>query len=224
MKYRFKLAAETAEIWLYGEVGGIFGGVDAEEVNRDIMAAAGRPLTMRINSPGGDAFDGIAIHAVASKHGDLTAYIDGVAASSASLVAMAADRIVMAPAARIMIHEAHTVAIGDADMMDRAAALLRSTNEQITDIYSSRSGQSREAVLAMLAAETWFTPAEALTSGFADAVDEMAPSVAASIEVGRYQHTPAELLGSEAWDEAQAALKARAAGSRELRRRQIDLA
>lgn len=126
-------------------------------------------LVVKINSPGGDVFAGISIYnALREFEHEVTIQVDGIAASIASVIAMAGDKIIMSPGSMMMIHKPWTMAIGDANEMDKVKEVLNSIEKSIVPIYSSRSGKSNEEIEALLEAETWMTATEAVEQGFAD--------------------------------------------------------
>lgn len=130
-------------------------------------------LHIHINSPGGEVDDGIAIYNTLRNHqARKTTFIDSLAASAASVIALAADEVVIAETGQLMIHEASTIAIGDAEDMRRCADLLDRYSNTVAGVYSRKSGMSVEECRDLMRAETWFTGAEAVTAGLADRTDE----------------------------------------------------
>ena len=126
-------------------------------------------LTVRINSPGGDVYAGVSIYNALVEHdGKVTVKVDGLAASIASVIAMAGDSIVMNPGAMMMVHKPWTVAMGNSDELEEAAAYLKKVGSSIVPIYTERTGQTEEKVNELLEAETWMTASEAVELGFAD--------------------------------------------------------
>lgn len=162
-----------AQVNIYAEIGGF--GVTADAFTRDFQALNVPEIDLRLNSPGGDVFDGIAIHNAIKNHpAKVHVHVDGVAASIASVIAMAGDRVTMAKGAQMMIHEGHTVAVGNAADMTKVAALLDKTSDTIADFYAERAGGTRESWRDRMRAETWYTAEEAVQAGLADEVE--APS------------------------------------------------
>lgn len=171
------------EVLIYDEIG--FWGVMAS----DVVAALPDEgdLHVRINSPGGNVFDGIAIFNRLVDHpGKVTVTVDGLAASAASFIAMAGDRIVMNRHAQLMIHNASGMCIGNAVDMRDLADLLDKVSGTIAAIYADRTGTTPEFWQTAMTAETWYTPAEAVAAGLVDeatpghrrGADEDAPAVA----------------------------------------------
>ena len=153
-------------------------------------------LDIHINSGGGDVFAGFTIYNILSRHSaHKTVYIDGLAASIASLIAMAGDEIIMPSNSMMMIHNAWAVTAGNAkelrdmaDELDKVDGLLRST-------YVNKTGMSEDEIADLMANESWFTAEEALEKGFATSVEESV-KIAASLDkkfYDRYQHVPETL-------------------------------
>lgn len=130
-------------------------------------------LTVVINSPGGDVFAGLAIYnALVNHNGNVTVRVDGLAASIASVIAMAGDKIIMSPGSMIMIHRPSVYAAGTVDDMEKAKDVLLKIEEGITPIYAKRTGLSDEKITELLEAETWMLADKAVELGFADEVSE----------------------------------------------------
>jgi ATP-dependent Clp protease protease subunit len=160
---------DSATIFLYDVIDADYG-IDAVEFNQQLASLKGQPISLRINSPGGDVFDGRAMASAITQHGRVTAYIDGLAASAATYVALAAARVEIADGAFFMIHNAWTMAFGNKeDLLDTAALLEKIDGSLIAD-YVRKTNQSAEKVAQWMAAETWFTSQEALDFGFVDAI------------------------------------------------------
>ncbi|MFF7550934.1 head maturation protease, ClpP-related [Streptomyces canus] len=168
--YRITNAADPdeAEVMLYDEVGGWFGAT-ADQFIADLRGITAPSLRVRINSPGGSVFEGIAIaNALRSHPGNITVQVDGIAASIASVIAMAGDRIEMAPNTMLMIHEASGVCLGNASDMEEMAQLLDLISDNIADAYAARAGGTRESWREQMRDETWFLPDDAVKAGLAD--------------------------------------------------------
>lgn len=159
----------------------------------------GAELIVRINSEGGDVFEGIAIYnALARRQARLETHVDALAASIASVIAMAGDEIVVAGNAMLMIHRAWTLTQGDSAELAKVAETLAQIDDVILNTYEARVGakSTRQQIADWVAAETWLTPAEAVERGFADRIGELQTGVSASIPAGRFKHTPQQLLQS----------------------------
>ncbi|MFI0233154.1 head maturation protease, ClpP-related [Streptomyces sp. NPDC017086] len=168
--YRITNAADPdeAEVMLYDEVGGWFGAT-ADQFIADLRGITAPSLRLRINSPGGSVFEGIAIaNALRSHPANVTVQVDGVAASIASVIAMAGDRIEMAPNSMLMMHDASGVCAGNATEMEEMAELLDLISDNIADAYASRAGGTRDEWRARMKAETWYLPEDAVAAGLAD--------------------------------------------------------
>ncbi|MFI1394090.1 head maturation protease, ClpP-related [Streptomyces sp. NPDC020681] len=166
--YRISNAtAATAEVAIYDEVG--FFGTNAADFTRELKGITASSIDVRLNSPGGEVFDGIAIYEALRQHpAKVTTYIDGLAASIASVIAMAGDRRIIGRNATMMIHEANGVCIGECRDMRELADLLDKTSNNIADVYAKRSGRGTVASWrALMKGETWFVGAEAVEAGLA---------------------------------------------------------
>jgi ATP-dependent Clp protease, protease subunit len=163
-----------AEIYIYEDIGGdMFGaGVTAKDVAEGLKTMGNvTDVDVYINSYGGSVFQGLAIYNVLHRHpARITAHVDGIAASAASVVAMAGDTIRMAENSFIMIHDAWGLVAGNAADLRRAADEIEMTSNAIASIYAARSGGDIKAIREWMAAETWFTAQTALAAGFADEI------------------------------------------------------
>jgi ATP-dependent protease ClpP protease subunit len=184
--YRIENAAparadEPASVYLYDMIGDW--GITAQDFVRDLSQVKASAIDLHVSCEGGEVFDGTAIYESLRQHpANITAYVDGIAASSASFVVQAANKIVMAPRARMMIHDAHGVVMGNARDMAEMATLLDSLSDTIADIYAERAGGTRaQWRAAMRAAEggpdgTWYDAEAAVRAGLADEVQGGAPA------------------------------------------------
>ena len=128
-------------------------------------------LSVEINSPGGSVFAGSEIYTALKKHkGKVTVDITGLAASAASVIAMAGDVVRMSPTAQLMIHNVSAMGAGDYRSMNHLAEVLKGANETIANAYMLKSGKTKEELLAMMDSEKWFTPQEAKENGFIDEI------------------------------------------------------
>ena len=181
-------------LWLYGTVGHIIEGLDgftALEV-RDALAKAGSgPVLVRINSGGGWASEGVAIYNLLAEHsGKVTVQVDAVAASAASVIAMAGAEIVMATGSEIMIHDPSVATIGTEQDHRKSLEALRVTADAMADIYAKRTGRSKAAVRSEMTAETWMTAKEAIAKRYADRVATDKATNPTAFDYSSYQHTP----------------------------------
>lgn len=180
---RFEVLAkgDEAEVFLYDAIVSTeaeaewFGGVAPESFVKALRGIDAKTINLRINSPGGSVFAARAIEQALRDHpAKVVAHIDGLAASAATFIAMAADEVVMGKGALFMIHKAWTGMYGNADDMRAEADLLDKIDGTLADTYAARTGKSADEVAAWMAAETWFTADEAVSAGFADRVAESA--------------------------------------------------
>ena len=183
----------AAEVLIYDPIGeNWYGdGLTAKRF-RDDLAALGevQDITVRINSPGGEVFDGFAIYNALKQHpATVTVHVDGMAASIASVIAMAGDEIRMAENAMLMIHDPWTIAMGSAEDFRRKADLMDQVKGNLVDTYARRTGQDAGRISELMAAETWMTAAQARELGFVDDVTEEL-QVAARFDVSRFRNPP----------------------------------
>lgn len=167
--YSMTASADTATIYLHDEIGW---GVTASSFIQE-LAALGTVarVDLHVNSPGGDVWDALAIfNALKRFPAKITSYVDGIAASAASFIVQAADRVVMAPNSMMMIHDAHAVAAGNASDMKALADLLDKTSNSMAAIYAGAAGGTVEDWRTAMRAETWYTAEEAVAAGLADQV------------------------------------------------------
>lgn len=199
---RGSIVAEGNVIYLYDFIAGSesdaewWGGISAEAFTKLITAMEG-PVSVRIDSPGGDVFGGRAIaQAIREYSGEVTAHIDGLAASAASFIAIAADKVVAAPGSFVMIHRAWTLALGNCNDMRASADVLDKIDGTLADSYAAKAGGEPADWLVQMDGETWFTAKEAHAAGL---VDEVAPERAektsnavarAKWDLSAFEHAP----------------------------------
>lgn len=166
---RYNEADDVTEITIYGIIGNSWwsDSVSASDIDEALKTAKG-DLLIHLNSPGGDAFDGIAIYNRLKKHsGKVTIHVDGWACSAASVIAMAADELIMGLGSMFMIHEASSMVWGSKTQMRKEADVLDELEEGIIDIYMTKAKISREDIRAAVDAETWYSAQKAVDIGFA---------------------------------------------------------
>jgi ATP-dependent protease ClpP protease subunit len=162
-------ADDKAEVMIYDEIG--MWGVSASDFAAELNAVKAPQIELRLNSPGGEVFDGIAIYNALRNHpAEITVRVEGLAASIASVIAMAGDRIVAEKTAQMMIHDGHAVCVGNAKDMLGAASLLDKCSDNIASIYADRAGGDVASWRARMQAETWFSAEEAKSVGLVDEV------------------------------------------------------
>lgn len=197
---RFYARGTRGEVWLYDAIGsGWFGGISAKDFQKELAGlGAVNQLDVHINSPGGAVFDGLTMYnALRAHRAEVTVHVDGLAASIASVIAMAGATVHIADNAMMMIHDPYTFTEGTADDHRKTADLLDSLKTNLVDIYARRTGQTDAVVREWMAAETWFTAAEARDQRLADEVTE-ALDMAASHDVSRFRRPPERLLAHQA--------------------------
>lgn len=202
MNIRFlNRGGKRGEIWLYDQVGeGFFGGMSAKQFAKEVTNLGKvDTINLHINSPGGSVFDGVAIYNTLKNHpARVEVDVDGVAASIASVIAMAGDEIRMAENAMMMIHDPSGFAMGGADEMRKTADLLDQIKTVIVDTYAKRTGQKTAELETMMAAETWLTASDAADLGFADAItNDQRIAACYGFDFSQFKHPPAALAGGE---------------------------
>ncbi|MDB5053141.1 MAG: hypothetical protein JWM44_1191 [Bacilli bacterium] len=181
-----KKADNSAELILYGEIAdqeSWWGDTVTPKQMLDELKALGEvtEITVRINSGGGDVFAGVAIHSMLKRHkAKIIVYVDGIAASIASIIAMAGDEIIMPSGAMLMIHNPWSWQVGEAKDFRKMADTLDTIRDSMIPIYAEKTGLSDEEIIVLLDAETWLTAAEAVAQGFATQIEDT-QKVAASI-------------------------------------------
>lgn len=165
-------AADAAlDVSIYDEIG--MWGVSAKDFIAQIQASDAPAINLSINSPGGDVFAGLAIfNALRMSGKTVNVTVMGIAASAASLIAMAGDKIIMPANAFMMIHNPWSFAVGNADEMRETADVLDKIGASLASVYVSRTGQSAEKIAEMLAADTYLTAEQSKELGFADEITE----------------------------------------------------
>lgn len=183
------------DIFLYDVIGDDWYGDGAATAKglRDELSRidAEEPVTLRINSPGGDVMEAVAMVELLGQHrGEVTAKIDGMAASAASFLAATIGKVTMAKGGLYMIHNPWSIVVGEADDMRREADVLDKVRENLAAQYESRSKLSYDDVVAAMNAETWYTADEALAAGLVDAIsDASAKAMAIPKKLG-YKNAP----------------------------------
>ncbi len=193
--YRIEAKAdETAEVYIYDEIG--YWGLTAADFVKELSGVKAKSMTVHLNSPGGDVFDGIAIHnAIRSHPAAVNVVVDSLAASIASVIAMAGDSITMAKHSTMMIHDPFGFALGNAADMRQMADVLDQLGDTIAGVYAERAGGTVAEWRARMLAETWYTDRQTVEAGLADMVDgdaEAEPSDKFDLSI--YKHPPADLL------------------------------
>ncbi len=188
---RWSLDAEesTAKLHLYGAIGGWWGDIDAAQIVPAIRDLDVDTIEVFVNSPGGDVYDGVAIRNALRQHkARVVVTIDGLAASAASFIAVAGDEVIMGENAELMIHEAWSIAIGDAADMRTAADDLDRISDNIAGMYAAKAGGDPSAWRALMKAETWYSAPEAVAAGLADRLDSDDTDTANLFDLSMYAH------------------------------------
>ncbi len=175
------------------------GGISSRDVVAEIESSDARTITVRLNSGGGDVFEGIAIYQALARHpSNVVVHVDALAASIASVIAMAGDEINIAESAMMMIHNPWSVTIGDQFEHQKTMDVLSPIRENIAAAYAARAPDTTaDEFLALMDAETWLTAAESVALGLAGEVTQPLKAVASvKIPKGKFRNTPAALLDS----------------------------
>ncbi|PZU13809.1 MAG: peptidase S14 [Sphingobium sp.] len=197
---RAEVAGDTATIYVY-DVIDAYWGVSAAEMAKTLAGITAPNIALRINSPGGDVFEARAMMAQLVAHpATITAKIDGLAASAASFLALAADTVEIAEGGFFMIHKGWTWMMGNADDFRDASNLLDKVDGSIVDTYASKSSKSADEIVAWMTDETWFSAQEAVEAGFCD---QIMPTTAAgkanarAFNLGVYEKAPKALIAAD---------------------------
>jgi len=204
--YTITAKADKAEIWIYEMIGEDFwtgGGVTANSFRKELADIKASQIDLHINSPGGVVFDGVTIYNLIKQHpANVTTYIDGLAASIASVIALAGDKVIMAANALYMVHNPTGLAMGTASDMRSLADVLDKIAGTMVGTYVSKTGKPEADIKAMLDAETWMTADEALEHGFIDEISEemdmaaCAKFIPAMAKAG-FKHVPQSINGKK---------------------------
>jgi ATP-dependent protease ClpP protease subunit len=194
--------SDRSEVWIYEQIGEDYwdgSGITAKGFQKELSAIKSSQIDLHINSPGGQVFDGITIHNLIKQHpANVTTYIDGLAASIASVIALAGDRVVMAENALFMIHKASGMVFGNSDDMRDFAEKLDMVNGSIATTYMSKTGKKEPEINDLMGAETWMTAKAALEAGFVDEISGSADMSACSrfipvMQKANFQHIPDDI-------------------------------
>jgi ATP-dependent protease ClpP protease subunit len=188
------LSGGTATIHIYDEIGGW--GITAQSFVGELNSLGAAAIDLHINSPGGEIFDGLAIYnSLRSSAATVTIYVDSIAASIASVIAMAGDRVIMQPHSQLMIHDGSGLCVGNASDMLEMAQLLDRQSDNIAGVYAERASGTVAEWRARMQTETWYSAEEAVAAGLADEVASAkkqpagapAPAMAWDLSMYRYQ-------------------------------------
>lgn len=199
--WNFKALDEnTAELTLYGEISDIswWGDEVTPKQFKEDLDALGDidTLNVYINSPGGDVFAGQAIYSILKRHkATINVYVDGLAASIASLIAMAGDKVIMPANAMMMVHNPWTFAYGNANDFRKLADDMDKIRDSMVVAYESRSALTTDEIIELLDAETWLSAEDCLEYGFCDEIEET-KEIAACVDTkyfSMYKNIPESL-------------------------------
>lgn len=186
------------DLFLYDVIGpSELGMISAMDVIDALGPMEGKDVNLRIMSYGGSVDQGVAIYnAIRRRRGKTKVYIDSIAASIASVIAMAGDQIIMNKGSKMMIHDPWTIAVGNSMQMRKMADQLDTYAEGILDIYVERSKRPKSEVQEMMRAETWMTAEQAIALGFADVTEE-SQAQAIVVPSNMFSNVPADVLQAD---------------------------
>ena len=202
--YSISAKAEgVAEISIFDEIG--FWGTNAKDFKRDFDAIKDtESIVVSLNSPGGSFFDGMAIYQMLSSVRErVSVEVYGLAASIASVIALAGSSLSIARGSYFMVHNPYTIAVGDATELRKTADILDKMKGDLAVIYAGKTGMTEDEALDVMEAETWYTADEALAAGFADDVPDYGEVAAKAVdlEIFNFAHTPQALLENQTKNE-----------------------
>lgn len=171
MKFGFKNMAQEAVIKIYDDIGSWSDEFSVKDIDEALEQANGKPLAIHINSNGGEVFEGFAIYnAIKNYKGQKTTYVDGLAASIASVIALAGDKVVMNKASMFMVHNAWGGCFGNAEEMRQVADALEQINSVIKSIYLQKTNLDEAKITELMNNETFIKPDDCLAYGFCDEI------------------------------------------------------
>lgn len=204
VKAEAKVEGDEATIWLYDVIGYNWlsdSGIVAIDFVKELADLDVKIIHLRINSPGGNFFDARAMETALEQHpAKVISHIDGLAASAASVLALAGDEIEIAEGGFFMIHKAMGLAIGNSDDMMEMAEMLEKVDGSLVADYQKRSGQEKAQIEEWMKAETWFTAQEALADGFVDRIYE-GEKVENRFDLSVFENAPETLKSEKASDD-----------------------
>ncbi len=190
------LADDIQEIFIYDIIGWPYN--DVGELVRIMAGIKDKPILARINSPGGDIFDGMALfNAFANHPGGVTTRIESLAASAASVLAMAGKKVEAYKNTMLMIHNAWVFAIGDQNALREIADLLEKIDGNILDVYTGKTKTGKKEMKQMMDDETWMTAQEAKDMGFIDIILTSGKAVKAQFDLSIFAHVPNGIMAEE---------------------------
>jgi len=192
-------SGKDTTIYLYDEIG--MWGISANRFVQDFDKITSKTINLRINSPGGSVFDGMTIFNAIKRHpSTVNVYIDGLAASIASIIALAGDSVMIAETGFYMVHDPWSVVVGSAKDMRKEADLLEKVEGTLVNVYATRSGMDEQQIENIMADETWYTADEAKEAGFIDGIydaDDDQEQIAALFDLSVFNKTPETLMNKK---------------------------
>lgn len=191
--FKAEANGDTATLYVYDAIVSdpFWGGITALDFVKELAAITAPSIDLRINCPGGDVFAARAMAQALKEHpSQITAHVDGYAASAATFLVIAADTAVISDGAMFMIHNAWTMAAGDAKDFADMSALLSRTDQTIINDYMAKTGATEEQIKAWMDAETYFYGQEAVDAGFVTALAATAPKNAIDWDLSAYAKAP----------------------------------
>lgn len=186
------LSSSTTEVVIYDEIG--VWGIDSKQFIDEIKEISTENVLLRINSPGGSVIDGLSIHdAIKRMPQKVTAQIEGLAASIATIIALGADEITMSQNSLFMIHNVWGGETGGAKDMRKAADLMEKMGDRLVNIYVSKTGKDESEIRNWMDEETWFTADEALEAGFINYIEKPI-ALAAKFDVKKLNYKNTSLV------------------------------
>ena len=171
-------------IQMRGPIGDFDGGISADDFRDCLNEHAGQDVTIHLDSEGGVVSEGLAMYNAIMQHdGEVTVHVDTLAASIATVVCCAADKVVINSNAKFMIHRSWTVAMGNCKDFRSTADIMEMLDKDIANTYIERTGKDEAEILAMMDAETWMDAEEALTHGFVHAIHKVERKPKAEVEL-----------------------------------------
>lgn len=189
--YAMNVVGDTAEIRIYDVIGWPF--VDADMFLSELSKITQNKILVRINSPGGDVFDGNSIYNALKEHpAQITTRIEGIAASMASIIALAgdADKRLIAKSASYMIHNPWSFYAGDYRDAEKAADIMKRMAGNLAEIYAEVTGKEQTEVQALMDDETWFFGGDAVESGFLSGLSDKGAAPTAKFDLSMFAHAP----------------------------------
>lgn len=190
-------AGTEATLYVYDEIvsdefyAEYFGGVSSKQFIEAINNITAPIINMRINSPGGEVFAARTMETAIKNHSSkVIAHIDGIAASAASILAIAADEVIIAPGGFFMIHNALTCACGNKNDMAQTIEILTKVDESLADSYEAKTGADKKKIAKMMDAETWLNANESVDLGLADSIAEFAVKNSIKWDLSAFTNAP----------------------------------